>query len=75
MEYKDIMITIAKVQEMLHKGFVDYADGLLDELLYDLQSAQQSMHLTGGTHPLVEFLSDPDSFLPEEQNPVPPTRK
>ena len=43
MEYKDIMIAIAKIQEMLHKGFVDYADGLLDELLDDLQSAQQGV--------------------------------
>ena len=39
------------------------------------QAAEQNMHLTGGIHPLVEFLSDPDKFSASEQNPIPPTRK
>jgi hypothetical protein len=39
------------------------------------KAAEQNMHLTGGIHPLVEFLSDPDKFSASEQNPIPPTRK
>jgi hypothetical protein len=39
------------------------------------EAAEQNMHLTGGIHPLVEFLSDPDKFSAPEQNLVPPTRK
>jgi len=40
-----------------------------------IEAAEQNMHLTGGIHPLVEFLSDPDKFSASEQNPIPPTRK
>jgi len=61
MDLEQLIKDLHKVEEYLHKGFVEMAENEIDYIINDAQAAQQSVQPTGGILP--DFLA---SLTPEQ---------